>query len=69
MNAFPIVSGFVILYFSNYLLDNEIWWLIPVILFGLGYGLLLRILGFKIRKPLIGGLLKHKKNRTIVDKK
>jgi hypothetical protein len=51
--VFVIASGFVILYFSKYLLDQELWWLIPTLLVGLGYGLLLRALGIRINKPLI----------------
>lgn len=51
--VFGIVSGFVIIYFNKYLFDNQLWWLVPIILFGLGYGLLLRALGIKINKPLI----------------
>jgi hypothetical protein len=51
--VFVIVSGFVIAYFNKYLLDSQLWWLVPIILFGLGYGLLLRALGIKINKPLI----------------
>jgi hypothetical protein len=49
--VFLIVSGTVIAYFSNFPFDITIW-LVPVILFGLGYGLLLRILGVKITKSL-----------------
>jgi hypothetical protein len=49
--VFLIVSGTVIAYFSNYPMDITIW-LVPVILFGLGYGLILRILGVKITKPI-----------------
>jgi hypothetical protein len=51
--VFIIISGFVISYFSNYLFDSELWWLIPLIIFGLGYGLLLRALGVKINRPLL----------------
>ena len=51
--VFVIVSGFVITYFNKYLFDNQLWWLVPLIIFGLGYGLLLRILGIRINKPLI----------------
>lgn len=51
--VFVIVAGFVIAYFNNYIFDNEIWWLVPIIIFGLGYGLLLRVLGVRINKPLI----------------
>lgn len=50
--VFLIVSGIVVAYFSNFLFDPTIWWLVPVILFGLGYGLLLRLLGIKITKPI-----------------
>jgi F0F1-type ATP synthase assembly protein I len=49
--VFIIISGFVISYFSNYLFDSELWWLIPLIIFGLG--LLLRALGVKINRPLL----------------
>ena len=52
--AFAVVSGFVILYFRQYLFDNTLWWLVPIIMFGLGYGLLLKLYGFKINKPLRG---------------
>ena len=47
------VSGIIIGYLSNFPLDISIW-LIPIILFGLGYGLLLRILGIKITRPVFG---------------
>jgi hypothetical protein len=50
--VFVIVSIFVVTYFA-YLFDSELWWLVPIILFRLGYGLLLRALGIKINKPLI----------------
>ncbi len=49
--VFLIVSGLVVAYFSNYPIDIIIW-LIPIIIFRLGYGLLLRILGVKITKPI-----------------
>jgi hypothetical protein len=58
--VFIIISGFVISYFSNYLFDSELWWLIPLIIFGLGYGLLLRALGVKIKRPLLN--IKNGKN-------
>jgi hypothetical protein len=51
--VFVIVSIFVITYFNKYLLYSQLWWLVPIILFGLGYGLLLRVLGIKINKPLL----------------
>jgi len=51
--VFVIVSGFVITYFNKYLIDSQLWWLVPLIIFGLGYGLLLRALGIMINKPLI----------------
>ncbi|HEX6646594.1 MAG TPA: hypothetical protein VF047_05390, partial [Nitrososphaeraceae archaeon] len=44
---FIIVSGFVVSYFIQYVSDAEIWWIIPLIIFGLGYGLLLKVLGVK----------------------
>ena len=27
--AFVIVSGFVFTYFNKYLIDNQLWWLVP----------------------------------------
>jgi hypothetical protein len=51
--VFVIVARFVITYFNKYLLDSQLWWLVPLIIFGLGYGLLLRTLGIKVNKPLI----------------
>ena len=66
--AFVIVSGFVIVYFNNYLVNSQIWWIVPLVVFGLGYGLLLRILGVKINKPLIGILI-NKKKKEMEDKK
>jgi hypothetical protein len=57
--VFVIVAGMIIVYFSNFQIDISIW-LIPVILFGLGYGLLLRTFGIKIDRPLIGILRRHK---------
>jgi hypothetical protein len=53
VSVFAIISLFVVSYFNNYLFDNEMWWLVPLIIFGLGYGLLLRVFGIKIDKPLI----------------
>lgn len=50
--VFGIVSGFVVLYFNNYLFDVEVWWLVPIMISGLGYGLLMKTLGFKINGPL-----------------
>jgi hypothetical protein len=48
--VFLVVSGIVITYFSNFPIDITIW-LVPIIIFGLGYGLLLRVLGIKITRP------------------
>jgi hypothetical protein len=58
--VFIIVSGFVVYYFYNYLIDPEIWWLVPLLIFGLGYGLILRVLGIKINKPLKSILIRKK---------
>jgi hypothetical protein len=44
--VFLLISGTVIGYLGTYPLDIVLW-LIPVILFGLGYGLLLRIVGIR----------------------
>jgi hypothetical protein len=55
-SAFVLISIFVMAYFNNYLFDDEMWWLVPLIIFGLGYGLLLRVFGIKIDKPLISTL-------------
>jgi hypothetical protein len=69
--VFAIVAGFVILYFK-FLFDTTIWWLVPVIVFGLGYGLLLRLLGFKIDRPIIEiirGSRTINKNRTDIKEK
>ena len=55
--VFVIVSGIVLLYSTNFPTDIIIW-LIPVIIFGLGYGLLFRTLGIKINKPLVS-IFKH----------
>ena len=52
--VYVIISGFAILYLDKILLNTELWWLVPVIIFGLGYGLLLRLLGIKITGPLFG---------------
>jgi tetratricopeptide (TPR) repeat protein len=52
--VFFFVSGIVIWYFSNYSLDITIW-LVPVIIFGLGYGLLLRTSGLKIAETIERG--------------
>jgi hypothetical protein len=49
--VFLIVAGIVIAYFSTYPIYITLW-LVPIIVFGLGYGLLLRTLGIKITKPL-----------------
>lgn len=50
--VFISMSGFVIYYFKPYTFDTNLWWLVPILVFGLGYGLLLRILGIKISQPL-----------------
>jgi hypothetical protein len=60
--VFLIVSGLVVAYFSNFPFDITIW-LIPIIVFGLGYGLLLRILGVKITKPIFA-----KRKKTTIPK-
>jgi hypothetical protein len=62
--VFFIVSGFVIAYFNIYLLDSQLWWLVPVIIFGLGYGLLLRLLGLIINQPLISSFKVTKKRKV-----
>ena len=49
--VFFFVSGVIIWYFRNYSLDITIW-IVPVIIFGLGYGLLLRTSGLKIAETL-----------------
>jgi hypothetical protein len=59
--TFIIISIVVILLLWNYNLYITLW-LVPIIIFGLGYGLLLRILGLKINIPLWSKLFtrKHK---------
>ena len=49
--VFIIISFIVVAYFSTFSYKTTIW-LVPIILFGLGYRLLLRVIGVKIRKPL-----------------
>jgi hypothetical protein len=67
--AFLFVSIIVISYFtssstsSNYSFDVLIW-LVPIILFGLGYGLLLRTLGIKITKPIFA----RRRKKTAITK-
>lgn len=51
MVMFLLVSGFVIGLLSNYD-PNVTLWLIPIVIFGLGYGLLLKILGVRVTKPI-----------------
>ena len=51
--VFIIVAGAVIMYFRDLILDISLWWLIPIILIGLGYGLLLRMFGVGINRPII----------------
>jgi hypothetical protein len=48
---FIIISGLVVVLLWNYN-SSVTFWLVPIIIIGLGYGLLLRILGVKITKPL-----------------
>jgi hypothetical protein len=52
--VFFVVSGIIIWYFSIYqIYPLEITlWIVPVIIFGLGYGLLLRTSGLKIGERL-----------------
>ena len=57
--VFIIVSVMVIVYFTNFPIYIGIW-LVPIILFGLGYGLLLRELGISIDRPLLSILRRHK---------
>lgn len=66
-SGFAIVSIFVILYFSSYLFDDEMWWLVLLIIFGLGYGLLLRTIGVKVDKPFLIGLFGYKRKKMIND--
>jgi hypothetical protein len=33
--AFALVSVFVIVYFNHYIINPQIWWLVPLIIFGL----------------------------------
>jgi hypothetical protein len=60
--VFIIVSGIVVVYFNKYIFDVALWWLVPLIIFGLGYGLLLKLLGLKIKGPLFG---KRKKKERV----
>lgn len=57
--TFIIISIVVILLLWNYNLYITLW-LVPIIIFGLGYGLLLRILGLKINIPLWSKLFTRK---------
>jgi hypothetical protein len=49
--VFFVISGIIIWYFRYYPLDITMW-IVPVIIFGLGYGLLLRASGTKMAEKL-----------------
>ena len=63
--VFLLVSGIVIALLHNYDL-NIILWLIPLILFGLGYGLLLKMSGIKIIRVLKSILITTRGNNRNV---
>lgn len=48
-----IVSGMVIIYFGNFIRDPSLWWLVSVLIVGLGYGLLLRVLGMRVTVSIV----------------
>jgi hypothetical protein len=51
VGIFILMSGFVVTLLWNYS-TSIIHWLVPIIILGMGYGLLLKVLGLKITKPI-----------------